>query len=126
MGGGYKPNRNIKHQCITAGAFWYSISAMKKAVIVPPLNPASYRPRPTWEVIFGSLVLFWIAWCVNALIVGFFGHLITDHEFSGTSSILAALATIGEFILGALVSIEDLLRRQYLTTKPIESMMEEK
>ena len=92
---------------------------------------ARNRPRPVWTVALGSLVAFWIAWCGNAVVVGFFGHLLLDHDFSGTSSILAALATIGEFLLGALVSIEDLLsiiidHHQHLTTNPTECMMKEK
>lgn len=73
------------------------------------MKMARDRPRPLWTVVIGTLVVFWLMWCVNAIVVGFLGHLLKDDEFNGTSAILAALATVGEILLGALVSIEDLL-----------------
>jgi len=73
------------------------------------MKMARDRPRPFWTVVIGTLVVFWLMWCVNAIVVGFLGHSLMDHDFNGTSAILAALATVGEILLGALVSIEDLL-----------------
>ena len=68
-----------------------------------PLTPVSYRPRGVWEMLLGVLVGFWVIFGVNAFLIFLF------MKPDSPSSSLAALASIGEILLVATVSLEDMI-----------------
>jgi hypothetical protein len=69
-----------------------------------PLPEVEYTPRGAWTTILAAFLGFWLLFGINAFLIG---------VFTETSvSVLAALAAIGEIILGVTISVEDAVVRR--------------
>jgi hypothetical protein len=75
---------------------------------MPRLSPehlpdVEYQPHNVWAVIVVSIAIFWILCGVNALLIFMFT------KPDSPSGLLAGVASVGEIIIAAVISLEDIL-----------------